>query len=182
MGMELHHLHKFTEEILSVMGPWRGLGVILDGKDGKILMPHPFERPVIEVHLCDFDLIGIERVGIDRESMVLGGDHYPTGLEVFDRLIGSPMAKFQFECSSTKGQAQKLVTQADAKDRFLTHQLTDRINRIRNALWVARAIRQEDSIWMVGEDCLCRGRGRQNDHFTVPLPEGTEDVQLYSKV
>ena len=140
MGMELHHLHKFTKEILSVVGPRRGLWVILNGKNGKVLMPHSFDRSVIEVHLCDFDLIGIERVGIDRESMVLGRDHYPTGLEVFDRLIGSPMAKFQFECPSAKGQAQKLVAQADAKDRFLTHQLTDRLNRIRNALWIARAI------------------------------------------
>ena len=140
MGMELHHLHKFTEEILSVVRPWRGFGMILDGEDGKVLMPHSFDRPVIEVHLCDFDLIGIERFGIDTESMVLGGDHYPAGLEVFDRLIGSPMAKFQFECPSTKGQALKLVAQTDAEDRFFAPQLTDRLNRIRHALWVARAI------------------------------------------
>ena len=140
MRVELHHLHEFTEEILSVVWPWRGLGMILDGKDGKVLMPHPFDRPVIEVHLCDFYLIGIERFGIDTESMVLGGDHDPTGLEVFDGLVGSPMAKFQFECLSTKGQAQKLMTQADTKDRCLTHQLTDRVNRIRNTFWVARAI------------------------------------------
>ena len=102
-GIRFHHLHEFTKEILSVVGPWRGLGVILDGKDGKFLMPHPFERSVIEVQLCDFDLIGIERVGIDRESMILRGDHDPTGLEVLDRLIGPPMAEFQFERPSTKG-------------------------------------------------------------------------------
>ena len=103
-------------------------------------MPHPFDRPVIEVHLCDFDLIGVDRFGVDTESMVLGSDHDPAGLDVFDRLIGSPVAKFQFECFSTKGQAQKLVTQADAEDRFFAHQLTDRLNRIRHALRVARAV------------------------------------------
>ena len=114
--------------------------MILDGEDGKVLMPHSFDRPVIEVHLRDFDLIGIKRFGIDTESMVLGGNHYPTGLEVFDRLIGSPMTKFQFKCPSPKGQAQKLVAQTDAEDRFFAHQVTDRLNRIRHALWVARAI------------------------------------------
>ena len=61
--MELHHLHKFAEEILGVVGPWRGLGMILDGKDRKVLMSHPFTRLVIEVDLGQFDLVGIEGIG-----------------------------------------------------------------------------------------------------------------------
>ena len=114
--------------------------MILDGEDGKVLMPHSFDRPVIEVHLCDFDLIGIERFGIDTESMVLGGDHHPAGFEVFDRLIGSPMAKFQFECPSTKGQAQKLVTQTDAKNRFFTNKLTNGLNGIWDTFGIPRPV------------------------------------------
>ena len=114
--------------------------------------------------------------------MVLGGDHHLAGFQIFDRLIGSPMAEFQFECPSTKGQPQKLVAQTDAEDRFFAHELTDRLNGIRNALRVARTIGQEDSVRLVGEDRLCRGGGRQDDDFTVPLPKRSEDIVFDSEV
>ncbi len=66
-------------------------------------MSHPLQGLVIEVDLREFNLIGIERGGIYTESMVLGSNHHSARLKVFDRLIGSPMAKFQFECPSSKG-------------------------------------------------------------------------------
>jgi len=103
MGIEFHHLHKFTEEVLSVMRPRRSLWMILYRKDGQGLMSHPFKGLVIEIDLREFDLIRIERIGVHTESMVLGGDHHPTRFDFFDRLIGSPVAKFQLECPSTKG-------------------------------------------------------------------------------
>jgi len=117
--MRFHHLYKFTKEILSIVRTWRGLWVILHGKDGQVLMPHPFQGLIVEVPLSEFDFIRIERVGIDTESMVLGGDHHPTGPDVFDGLIGPAMAEFQFEGPPPQGQPQELVTQTDAENRFL---------------------------------------------------------------
>ena len=94
MGVKFHHPYEFTKKVLGVVRAWGGLWVILHGKDGQVLMPHPFKRPVIEVYLCEFDLLRIERIWVNTESVVLGGDHHPAGLEILDGLIGSAVAEF----------------------------------------------------------------------------------------
>ena len=114
--------------------------MILNRKDWELLMPHSFQSLVIEVNLSGFDLVRIEGMDVNTEPMVLGGDGHLTGLEIFDRLIGSPMSKLQFKCPPSECQPQKLVAQANPEDGFFSDKLADRFNDIWDSFRVTRPI------------------------------------------
>jgi hypothetical protein len=92
--MLLHHLYKFFEQVLRIMRPWRGFGMVLYGKDREPLVPHPLQGLVVQIYLGEFDFCRIQRVRVNTKPMILGSDHHLTGYEIFNRLVGTPMAKF----------------------------------------------------------------------------------------
>ncbi len=111
---------------------------------------------IVEIDLGEFDLLWVKGLGIHTEPMVLGGDHDLAREQIFHRLVGPAMAKFQLEGSASEGQAQELVTQADSNARLFPDERSDRLDGIRDALWISGAVRQEDSIGLMGEDGLSR--------------------------
>src|ERR1700693_5738552 len=48
----LHKVNEPREEVVRVVRPRRGLGVVLDGEDGQLAVPHPLRGPVVEVQVC----------------------------------------------------------------------------------------------------------------------------------
>lgn len=66
----------------------------------------------------DFD-VGGQAVGIDRETVIVRSDLDLAGRKVFDRLITAAVAEFEFIGLASKGFAEKLVAEADAKYRRL---------------------------------------------------------------
>ena len=47
--------------------------------------------------------------------MILAGDLDFLGFQVFDGVVGTAVAEFQFKRGAAQGQAEDLMTQADAR-------------------------------------------------------------------
>mgnify|MGYP007080377393 CR=1 FL=1 len=56
------------------MRPRRRLRVILHAKDRVRAVAEAFERIVVEVDMCEVDVVLVEAVGIDGKPMILDGD------------------------------------------------------------------------------------------------------------
>ena len=54
------------------MGAGGGLGVVLDAEDGVFFVLDAFDGLVVEVNVGDFDLVGVEGVGVDGEAVETG--------------------------------------------------------------------------------------------------------------
>ncbi|KJU83764.1 hypothetical protein MBAV_004043, partial [Candidatus Magnetobacterium bavaricum] len=76
-----HEVFEALKEIPRVVRAGAGLGVILHGKDRQLYMPHALSRAVIEVDVCQFDLLA-DAIDIDTVVVVLRRYLNPTGLEV----------------------------------------------------------------------------------------------------
>ena len=82
----------------------RRLGMILHTKNRFGLVPHAFDRLVVQVDAIDGD-VGRQSSWVHGETVVLRSDFHPAGLLVFHRLIGAAMAELQFEGFAAKGLA-----------------------------------------------------------------------------
>ena len=105
--------------------------MILDGEDWKSSVFHPLQSLIVQVDLGEFDLFRVKGLRIDAESVILGGDGDLSSSQIFDRLIRPSMTEFQLKCFSPESEAQELVTQTDAEDRFFSDELAHRFNGIR---------------------------------------------------
>ena len=119
--------------------------MVLDAENGLILVPHPFDRLIIEVDSIH-DYVGGEGLRVHCKAVVLGGDLNFAGGKIFDRLIGATMAEFEFESLAAEGLSEDLVTQANPKNRHATlEQVPGCLHSIPENCWIPGAIRKEDS-------------------------------------
>ena len=81
-------------------------------------MSHALKAVVIEIDMGEFDFILIQRIEINAEPMILGGDFDPAGGQVLYRLIDTPMAEFQFIGFTAESEAHYLMSQANPEKRF----------------------------------------------------------------
>src|SRR5207249_1932961 len=65
------HRNELREEIVAVMRPGRGFGMVLHAKDGKRTMSESLNRPVVEVDVCEFYVRLVHRFPIDGEPVIL---------------------------------------------------------------------------------------------------------------
>src|SRR6185503_16767797 len=111
-----------VEQVRRIVGAGAGFGVILDGVDGKAAMPEAFDRVVVQVDVRNFT-IGGQRVGIDREAVVLRGDLDTSGRQILHRLVSTVMPKRQFVGSATERETHQLMPKAYPKNRITSDQL-----------------------------------------------------------
>ena len=72
--MSVKSLEKLAEVSSCVVGARGGLGMVLDGKDRVLAVPHAFDGPVIEVKVGYLEGSGAGDAGgvtLDGESVVL---------------------------------------------------------------------------------------------------------------
>ena len=55
----------------------RGFGVILHAENGLAAMAEALQRLVVQIHVGDVDVVGVERIGIDREAVIMRRDLHP---------------------------------------------------------------------------------------------------------
>src|SRR5512143_3904740 len=101
--------------------------MVLHGENGEMLVSHSLGGLIIQIDLGQLHLLGVKGRRVDTEPVVLGGDHDPPCLNLFDRLVRAPVAEFQLEGSTSQGKAEELVAQANAKDRSLPEKLSNRL-------------------------------------------------------
>lgn len=89
------------------------------------------------------------------------------------------IAIFEFDCLGTRGKTEQLVAEADPKDWDLRrcHQFLQRINRVLAMGRVARSIRDEDAVEVVGNflNGIIVWKGR---HACSPADQAAENVFL----
>src|SRR3954468_17969682 len=66
-------IEKLPEQIVGVVRSGRRFGMVLHREGRPVGMPQYFDRAVVEIQVGDAD-IGRQRIGIDREPVILGGD------------------------------------------------------------------------------------------------------------
>src|SRR5882672_1947161 len=95
----------------------RGLGVILHGQHRLALVPETFQRLVVEIDVCVFDLVRVQRIGVDREAMILRRDLDASAAKILDRMIAAAMSELQLVRAAAEREAEELMAEADAEDR-----------------------------------------------------------------
>src|SRR6266700_3234315 len=73
------------------------------------------------------------------------------------------MADFQFECRSVKSEPENLMAEANAEDRFFTHQIAHCFVRVGKSGRIAGAVGKKNSVRLKREHlsggCRCRNNG-----------------------
>src|SRR6478609_1022035 len=114
-------LQEAVKQIQAVVGPRAGLGVVLNGPPRHVEQLEPLYRAVVEVDVRQRRLAEVrappnglvvrDRVGAvwthRGETVVLGGDLHAAGVQVLDRMIGSPMSERQLERLQAHRAAQQ---------------------------------------------------------------------------
>lgn len=129
----------------------RCFGVVLHTEDRPLLVPDPFDRVVVEIQMGHFDVVG-QRIGRQREAMVLRRDLDLAGPLVEHRLIGTTVSELQLEDLASQRQPQQLYAQTDPEDRLLLNQLLNRPDRVVQRPRISGTVRQKDSVRIVSKD------------------------------
>src|SRR5262245_46549816 len=99
--------------------------MVLHTECGQGLVRHSLNGVVIEVDMRDFDLVGIETIGIDGKSMILSRNLHAVFLDVQHRMIPAVMAEFQLERPAAKRQPHDLMPETDAENGLLSEKTAD---------------------------------------------------------
>ena len=96
--------------------------MVLHAEDGLVACAAgPSTVPSLRLR-CVTSHVGRQRVGIDREAVILRRDLDLPGLELLHRLIRAAVAELQLVRLAAQRQAQQLMAEADAEDRHARSQ------------------------------------------------------------
>ena len=88
-------------------------------------MAETFERLIVEIDVRDVDVAGVERIGVDREAVVVRSDFDTLGDFIDDRVIGAAMSEFQFVSLAAERETEDLVAEADTEDGGFADEIAD---------------------------------------------------------
>src|SRR5579864_3882481 len=125
--------------------------MILYAEHGFVAMAETLQRLVVQIDVREFDRILVERIGINRESMIVRSDLYFLSNFVDDRMIRASMPELQLVGLPSQRQTQNLVTEADAEHRFLADQLANLLCLKLERLGIAGPVRQKHSVGLESE-------------------------------
>src|SRR5439155_24089638 len=125
-----HLLHELAEQVVAVVRARARLGVVLDGKNGKLPVAESLDRTVVQVDVGQLVFRLREERRIDGEAVVLGRDLDLAGAQILDRMIGSSVPELELERLPAARQAEDLVSEADAEDRAAADEVARRANRV----------------------------------------------------
>ena len=78
--------------------------------------------------------------------MILRGDFNLIGQKIFDRMIRTVVAKFQFESLAAQSQAANLMAETDSEHGNLTDELANVLDRVVHGLGIAGSIGKKDAV------------------------------------
>src|SRR5215211_7004008 len=151
-----HQGHEIVEKIAGVVWTRRGFGVVLDAEYRMISQPESFERLVVEIDVGDLGVCGVERFGIDGETVIVRGDLDFVSQLVDDRMVRAAMAKFHLVSLAADREAEDLVAQADSEDRNLADQAPHTVDLGSERLGVARTVREKHAVGLESQGILGR--------------------------
>lgn len=87
-------------------------------EDGEASVPYPLQGVIVQVGVRDLDVVCVERIGINTESVVLDGDVDLSCGQIHDWVIRPVVTELHLECLSSKGQAEDLLSQTDTEEGY----------------------------------------------------------------
>src|SRR5262249_9142143 len=135
----------------------------LHREGGLALHRQTLHRPIVEVHVRHPGAVA-ERVEVDHEAVVLGGDLDFPGGQILHRLVAAVVAELELRRAAAQRQAEDLMAEADAEHRHLAEQLRDVLGRAGDAIRIAGAVGEEDTIRAQREHVTRRGAGGHDAH------------------
>lgn len=155
--------------------------MVLDAEDWMGAVAQSGDGLVVEIEVGNFDF-GRERIGSDGKAMVLGGDADFPALQILDRLIGSAMTELELEGATSKGEGDDLMTETDAEDWELADQGPNGLVGVGEGGGVTRAIGEEETVWLAGEDFGWGGGGGEEFYLEAMLAKETADIFFHAEV
>src|SRR5450759_5675598 len=146
------------------MRPRACFGVALKAERRTVGARKALQRAIEQRHVSNAH---IRRQGctIDREAVILAGDHHAPSVEILHRMVGAVMAEFHLDGARTARKPEQLVAEADAENRYAgSEQFADRADRVIARLGIAGTVRQENPVWLVRERVFggaLRGKHRE---------------------
>jgi hypothetical protein len=70
--------------------------VVLDAESGQLPAADTLKGAVVQINVSKLDCLSFERLGVNAETVVLGGYFNLAGFEILDRVIRSVVAELQF--------------------------------------------------------------------------------------
>ena len=116
------------------------------------------------------------------KAMILRGDLHATAYQVNDRLVATAMTELKLFHLGAAGQADHLMTQANAKDRHLADQLLYLLIGLHHGVGVAGAIGQKDTVGIHVEHLLGRRIPRHDGKVAAGADEALQDAALHTAV
>ena len=145
-------------------------------------MAEAFERLVVQIHVGDFQLVEIERIGVDGESVIVRGDFDLSGDLIQHRMIGAAMAELQLVGLAAQREAQDLMAQADAEDRDFADQFADLRGLVVERLGIAGAVREKHAVGLQRQHIFGGGAGRDHRNPAAGMHQAAQDVALDAEI
>ena len=115
--------------------------------------------------------------------MVLGGNVYTAGLQIFDRVVAAAVSVFHFVRIRTGCQCHQLMSEADCKDRDIgIVQFADLFNNGSTFFRISRSVGKHDAVRIGCYDLFCCGQCRIYGHFAAASVQIAGDVSLCTEV
>ena len=112
-----HEFDEIIEEVMRVVRSGRRFRVILHAEYRMAAVTKTFQGLIVQVHVRDLDIGWIERIPVDRESVIVRRNFNSLVDPVEHRVVRAAMTEFELIGLATECQAQELVAQADAENR-----------------------------------------------------------------
>src|ERR1017187_6536421 len=136
----LHHFAEVAKEIMRIVRPRRGLGMILHAEQWQHFMPQSLERLIVQVDVRQFHLVCIDRIRIDGEVVVMRCNlHLARGI-VLHWMIAAVVPKLELLGFSAQRQPAELMSKADAENWHTSQHVADRFHGVIHRFRIARAI------------------------------------------
>ena len=152
-----------------------GFGMILYAEDRQVLVPHSLHGAVVQIYMRHF-YVGGQRVGIDCEPVILRRDRHLTAAQIFYRLVGAVMPKFQFVSRSAECEPENLMAETNPENRLLAHQISRCLVRIRQSCGISRTVGKKNAIRIKREHFLCSCGCWYNRDAKAFLPQKPQNI------
>ena len=177
----VRHAHQFdevVEEIERIVRAGRGFGVVLHAERRVVAVTETFERLVVEVHVSEFDVEAFERIGIDREAMIVRGDLDLLRELIEHRVVGAAMSEFQLVGFTASGKTHELMAEADAEDGRAAEQLADVGDLRFERLGIAGAVGEKHAVGLERQHVFSGSQGRNHGDAAAGVRQTPENVAL----
>ena len=109
------YLSEGLEEKNGVVRTRSGLRVILNGENGKFLVPQAGDSAIVEIGFRDHGIVFFEFFGIGGKTMVLSGDVNLPAFVILDRLVAATVAELELVGGSSQGVRNDLMAETNAE-------------------------------------------------------------------